>query len=141
MSWRRWLAAFAPAAAVLVAARLVVPDGAENSADAYYHVARADAFPEVWRATAMPQMTMSLWHERFYDKELGYHLLLGVARRAATALGAAPGPPFHLEALAFSLALAALFASSTRWLGARVRATGSPLWNAGTQVSAYRWGR
>lgn len=77
--------------------------------DGYYHAMMADLFPEVCTARTFPHLTMSVWKDRFYDKELLYHAALSGVRRYSQALGLSLAPPFHAPALAFSLLVVGAF--------------------------------
>ena len=77
--------------------------------DGYYHAMMADLFPEVCTARTFPYLTMSVWKDRFYDKELLYHAALSAVRRYSQALGLSLAPPFHVPALTFSLLVIASF--------------------------------
>jgi hypothetical protein len=84
---------------------------AEIEVDAFYHVRMADLCPELCLARRFPAMTMSVWQERFYDKELLFHVALAVIRRGMTLAGLDGGPPFHGLALAIGAAVIATVAS------------------------------
>jgi hypothetical protein len=95
----------------LAAVRLVsLDEGGETSADSYFHVGMADVFPEGCVAKTFPWMSLSLWTDRYYDKELLFHGILSVCRTYTHVLGLPLGPPFHVPALMFDLALIATFA-------------------------------
>ena len=81
----------------------------EVSIDSYYHVEMADRFPEACIARTFPWMTMSLWTDRFYDKELLFHAGLSGLRSLNRTLGLSADPPFHFPSLAFGLGLIATF--------------------------------
>jgi hypothetical protein len=84
--------------------------GTEIEVDAFYHVRMADLCPELCLARRFPAMTMSVWQERFYDKELLFHVALGVLRRGMAAAGLDGGPPFHGLALVIGTAVIATVA-------------------------------
>ena len=94
---------------------------AENSVDAYYHVALADLGPKYYTARKIPQLTMSVWKDRFSDKELGYHLLLTAVRGSARNVGLSETPPFNLDALFFDFLLLTAFVFACAAFGTRPR--------------------
>ena len=95
----------------LSAVRLLSLDrGCETSADDYYHVAMADLFPEGCVGKTFPWMTMSIWKDQFYDKELFYHAMLAAFRGCERVLGWPLDPPLHFPGLAFDLLLIVVFA-------------------------------
>ena len=78
--------------------------------DCFYHLAMALQGPSVFMGREFPTLTMSVWSDRFADKELLYHLLLypmvGVQRWLAGAIT----PPFNLTAtMVFAVLSAAFF--------------------------------
>jgi len=99
----------------LAAVRIVsLDEGGEAAADTYYHVAMGDLFPEGCVAKTFPWMTMSVWKDRFYDKELLFHGALSALRGVGRALGFSSEAPFHFPALALNLALISIFAFLAR---------------------------
>lgn len=82
---------------------------AELETDSYYHVMMADLFPEACVAKTFPHLTLSIWKEHFYDKELAFHMILSVIRRYAQMTGLNLSPPFHLPALLFGLLTVSAF--------------------------------
>jgi hypothetical protein len=77
--------------------------------DGYYHAMMADLYPEVCTARTFPHLTMSIWRDHFYDKELAFHALLSGVRRYSQVLGLSLGPPFHVPALTFALLMVGAF--------------------------------
>ena len=82
---------------------------AENSLDAYYHVAIADKGPAVFMNKTFPWMTMSNWTLHFSDKELLYHLTLSLVRSYQHFLKIPMEPPFNFPAIFFTALLLASF--------------------------------
>lgn len=81
----------------------------ELEPDSFYHVMMADLFPEACVAKTFPHLTLSIWKEHFYDKELAFHMILSVIRRYAQMTGLNLSPPFHLPALLFGLLTVSAF--------------------------------
>jgi hypothetical protein len=104
-------------AAVSVIRGKTVPPGAENSIDGFYHVAMADNFSQCL-SRRFPQASMSIWADRFYDKELMYHGIIAMTRKFQAAAGGDLGPPFHgtslLLAALLLVAVAVVVSLSTR---------------------------
>lgn len=80
------------------------------SFDAPYHVTMSDLFTQfAWRRS-FPPMAMSVWSERFANKEIGFHLLLASVRRWAGMLGyGGQAPPFILESFVLLFLLTGAF--------------------------------
>lgn len=97
----------------------IVGFNAENSVDAYYHVALADFGPSYYMSKKCPHLTLSVWSERFSDKELGYHLLLTFVRRLKRTANLAGSPPFNSEALFFDFLAILAFVIACRTMGVR----------------------
>lgn len=57
----------------LGALRIYVMKTGENSQDALYHAMMAKLGPKVYAAKEFPWTQMSVWKDRFADKELLYH--------------------------------------------------------------------
>jgi len=112
-----WLALLAVLTAWLGLIRhYAIAPGWELELDALYHVRMADLGPAACWQRTFPATTMSIWHEHFHDKELGFHLLLAAVRRVAGALGAKPAPPFTVPALVLGgLLLAVALAVGRAW--------------------------
>ena len=79
---------------------VLCPDG-EYDSDSFYHAAMAEFGPEFFAAKEFPNVTLSVWQERFSDKELGFHLLLWGMFRVNDWLGFGNAPPFHLPSLVY----------------------------------------
>ena len=75
--------------------------GEEYGIDAFYHVKMADGGPLICLQKTFPHTTMSIWKESFYDKELGFHLVLSMLRHWKRLFHFSLEPPFHLSALFF----------------------------------------
>lgn len=88
---------------------VLCPDG-EYDSDSFYHAAMAEFGPEFFAAKEFPNVTLSVWQERFSDKELGFHLLLWGMFRVNDWLGFGNAPPFHLPSLVLCALLLAAFA-------------------------------
>jgi hypothetical protein len=88
--------------------------GWELEGDAFYHVAMADRAPGGCIQRTFPATDASLWKERFYDKELLYHLILGAVRGAESLVRSNARAPFHGPALFFTLVLLVVFAHACR---------------------------
>ncbi|MBR2962675.1 MAG: hypothetical protein IKC53_00540 [Lentisphaeria bacterium] len=103
----------------LGALRICVMKTGENSQDALYHAMMAKLGPGVYAAKEFPWTQMSVWKDRFADKELLYHAGINVIFAIEKAFGAALNPPFHVAALFYSALaiLGCLFAA--RRLGVR----------------------
>ena len=84
--------------------------GEEYGVDAFYHVKMADGGPLICLQKKFPHTTMSIWKEHFYDKELGFHLVLTTIRSWKRLLHFSSEPPFHLSALFFILLNLGVFA-------------------------------
>lgn len=68
------------------------------SMDSPYHIAMADLFTTAAVQKNFPWTKLSVWENSFYDKELGFHVLLMSVRRWAGVLGRdSESPPFFLE--------------------------------------------
>lgn len=74
---------------------------AENSVDCYYHIAMADQGPGFYLQKTFPKLTMSVWTEKFSDKEMFYHFLLSLIRSYQNFLNLSLSPPFNFPALFF----------------------------------------
>ena len=111
--------------------RVCVMKTGENSQDALYHAMMAKLGPGVYAAKEFPWTQMSVWKDRFADKELLYHAGLNVIFAVEKAFGAALEPPFHAAALLYSglAILGCLFAA--RRLGVRplYLLSGAPLFS------------
>ena len=90
---------------------------AENSVDAYYHIAVSDFGPSYYMSKKIPQLTLSVWSDNFSDKELGYHLILSSLRRLELRMGISTSPPFNSEALFFAFLVILTFVISHRAMG------------------------
>ncbi len=103
----------------LGALRICVMKTGENSQDALYHAMMAKLGPGVYAAKEFPWTQMSVWKDRFADKELLYHAGINVIFAIEKAFGSALNPPFHVAALFYSALaiLGCLFAA--RRLGVR----------------------
>ena len=103
----------------LGALRICVMKTGENSQDALYHAMMAKLGPGVYAAKEFPWTQMSVWKDRFADKELLYHAGINVIFAIEKAFGSALTPPFHVAALFYSALaiLGCLFAA--RRLGVR----------------------
>ena len=103
----------------LGALRICVMKTGENSQDALYHAMMAKLGPGVYAAKEFPWTQMSVWKDRFADKELLYHAGINVIFAIEKAFGSALNPPFHVAALIYSALaiLGCLFAA--RRLGVR----------------------
>ncbi|OGV73690.1 MAG: hypothetical protein A3K19_22530 [Lentisphaerae bacterium RIFOXYB12_FULL_65_16] len=97
---------FALAAMAFVHTLTYQPD-ADFSCDGPYHVGMADLLPQAALGKTFPWTRLSIWREVFYDKELGFHILLLSVRRWAGMFGYTGSPPFLLET----------FFLVTLWLG------------------------
>ena len=121
-----WLAlALVLPALFLAVVRISALDGFESDQDSLFHAQMADSGPAVCMSKSFPQMTLSVWHDSFSDKELGYHLALCFVRSLQAVAGVdLNSPPFNFPALLFaSLAvLCFVFACSrfcrTPWIWA-----------------------
>jgi len=103
----------------LAAVRVVSVASGENSQDCFYHVTMADLGPAHCMARAFPHMTMSLWTDRFSDKELLFHLILSGLRSWQGLLGLASDAPFHFCTLFFTFGMLAAFVYAAHTLGVR----------------------
>ncbi len=92
----------------LTVVRLLTFGGAENSMDAFYHVALADFGWDYFSARTMPHVSLSVWATGFSDKELLFHLILSAVRGTGELLGI-PAFPFHWPALFFCLLIIVAF--------------------------------
>ncbi len=79
----------------------------ENSQDGLYHAGMAELGPSVYMSKNFQWTQMSLWHEKFADKELLYHASLDLIFRIERFFGIKVQPPFHFAALIY-MALAIL---------------------------------
>ena len=93
---------------------------AENSVDAYYHIAIADQGPQVYMAKEFPALTSSSWTKAYCDKELAYHLILSCIRRFGFLAGLSPAPPFQLVNIVFLLLFALTFSYCLHYYGTAV---------------------
>jgi len=82
--------------------RVTVMKAGENSQDALYHAMMAKLGPGVYAARQFPWTQMSVWKDRFADKELLYHVGLNAVFSIEKMFGAALDPPFHVAALFFA---------------------------------------
>lgn len=77
---------------------LALSGEADLGADAFYHVKIAELGPRAYLGTTFPAMYASTWTTNFYDKELGFHLLLSLVTTVKKAIGFPARAPFHVEA-------------------------------------------
>lgn len=89
--------------------RIASLEGCENCFDVYYHVGIADLGPSYFCADKLPAMSMSLWAEKFSDKELGFHFILSALRTLRNFIFLESNPPFHFSILFFAIALCSFF--------------------------------
>lgn len=97
--------------------RVVFLKSGENCVDAYYHAAMADLGPSYCVSKKFPAMTMSAWKDKFSDKEILYHVLLSVLRKAQEYCGFSTSPPFTFPALFFVFLLIFSFVLTARSFG------------------------
>lgn len=91
----------------------------ESCWDCYYHVKMADSGPAVYAAKSFPATTLSIWSDRFANKEMGFHAVLGAFRVVRGAAGLSDGHWFHFESLAFCGLVMAAFLYALERLGGR----------------------
>ncbi len=91
------LAVLSPSLAVLEFRHLLLP-GAENTNDAYYHIAMADQGPAYCMARQFPSLTLSIWRDRFADNTLLWHLYLWAVRHLERLCGSDMAPSFQFAA-------------------------------------------
>ena len=115
----------------LGALRICVMKSGENSQDALYHAMMAKLGPGVYAAKEFPWTQMSVWKDRFADKELLYHAGLNVIFAIEKAFGAALNPPFHAAALFYSALaiLGCLFAAKRLGVRPLYLLLGAPLFS------------
>ncbi len=88
---------FTASAIAFIHVRTWSPD-TDLSIDAPYHIGMADLFSDAALRRRFSWTRLSIWHEQFYDKELGFHALLSGIRRWAGLFGySGERPPFVLE--------------------------------------------
>ncbi len=100
--------AFAIPFAWLCVLRPQIMDGGETDSDAYYHMKMAELGPSVFGAKKFPWLTMSIWNDRFADKELLFHGALWVVHGIQKLLHLPTGAPFNIPS--YLLIASALFA-------------------------------
>jgi hypothetical protein len=76
--------------------------GADYGVDVYYHVKAGDLFPYFATTKVFPWTEMSVWKTHFYDKELGFHLIIYILRHIAALLGISSQAPFNFVSICFS---------------------------------------
>lgn len=79
--------------------RPLIMDGGETDSDAYYHMKMAELGPSVFCAKKFPWLTMSIWNDRFADKELLFHGALWVVHGVQKLLHLPTGAPFNVPSL------------------------------------------
>lgn len=85
---------------------LALAGEADIASDAFYHVKVAELGPRWYTGKTFPAMYESVWTTNFYDKELGFHLLLSLVTTLKKALSLPLRAPFHIEsALLVAMAL------------------------------------
>lgn len=104
---------------MLLRTELLSPNG-ESDPDSFYHAAVAERGPAVFTAREFPQTTLSVWQERFSDKELGFHFLLrGIQQAGKLAFGQDSSPPFHVQSLVLLTLFFAAVAGTLNHFGIR----------------------
>ena len=109
--------AFAIPFAWLCVLRPLVMDGGETDSDAYYHMKMAELGPSVFCAKKFPWLTMSVWNDRFADKELLFHGALWVVHEVQKLLRLPTGAPFHLQSLLLIACVLLAFIFAMRRMG------------------------
>jgi hypothetical protein len=79
-----------------------VYSGADYGVDVYYHIKAGDMFPFFATTKVFPWTEMSIWKTHFYDKELGFHLIIYILRHIGSFLGISSQAPFNFVNLCFS---------------------------------------
>ncbi len=73
----------------------------ESTSDAYYHMKMAELGPSVFCGKKFPWLTLSVWHDRFADKELLFHFMLWAIQPFQKLFSASGEAPFHVPAMMF----------------------------------------
>ena len=111
------LLAFLIPFAWLCVLRPLVMDGGETDSDAYYHMKMAELGPSVFGAKKFPWLTMSVWNDRFADKELLFHGALWIVCGIRDMLGLPDGAPFHFQSLLLIACVLLAFIFAMRRMG------------------------
>ena len=80
-------------------------NGYEYGVDVFYHIKMGDFFPKVCMDKTFSWTQLSIWKTNFYDKELGFHILLSVIISIINFLNIKCEPPFDFINLALTIIL------------------------------------
>ncbi|MBT3377378.1 MAG: hypothetical protein HN742_06065 [Lentisphaerae bacterium] len=111
-----WLTVLAVTLLLLAFRMLWVPESREIGVDAYFHITMGRVLPDIWHQGTFPWTQLSIWRDCFYDKELGYHIILHVLSRWHALLPGPQSPPYHGAFLVVVAALIAVLHDSMRRL-------------------------
>ena len=73
----------------------LVPDYHDLGFDVFYHVKLSDMFPDFIFIKKFPWTQLSIWKNCFYDKELGFHIIIHFIRTIQELLNQSISPPFN----------------------------------------------
>ncbi len=79
---------------LLASLRMTCIKKGDVGTDCYYHVRMSSLPVKVIASKQFPSMTLSIWHERFSNKELLFHLVLKAVQKISFIKE--PEPPFHI---------------------------------------------
>ena len=80
-------------------------DNCDLATDVFYHIKISDMFPDFIFIKKFPWTQLSVWKTNFYDKELGFHIIIYLLRTLERLIGISTQAPFNFLSSIFVFAI------------------------------------
>ena len=83
--------------------------GSEFGHDVFYHIRISDMFPEFIFMKSFHWTRLSVWFSHYYDKELGFHIIIAMIRQIQNLFNLSLNPPFNFISAFFALSIFSVY--------------------------------